>query len=128
MTYSKYPFFQPGTVNDSQNEKSSNANEQQLFFIGEEVIDKNGNNAVVAEMWEFDRRRYDSEKMVHVPLDMSHKVKLKYDSGYTKIVELDGIKKGRNTEKQDNRHILETVYGIDTGTMTEEKIEQLWHC
>ncbi|KGP62326.1 hypothetical protein EP47_01795 [Legionella norrlandica] len=94
--------------------------------VGDEVIDKDGNNAIISEMFEWDTKDYDEEKGDYVALDMTGKVKLKYDSGFTKIVDSSGISKGISDEKKDTKDILETIYGIDTHDMSQERINSLY--
>ena len=110
----------------SQNKNTADSNPPCSFHIGDKVIDKDGNNATIAEMFEWDMKDYDEEKQEFFSLDMANKVKLKYDSEYTKIVDFTGIRKGVNAEKKTVKHILETIYSIDTSTMTEEKMGRLY--
>lgn len=94
--------------------------------IGDNVIDKDGNNATIVKMFEWDLKIYDEEKKEFFSLDSTDKVKLKYDSGFTKIVDVAGIIQGINKEKKDAQHILETIYSMNTRSMTQEMIDRLY--
>lgn len=102
------------------------SNRNITFSSGDEVIDINGNNAVVSEIFPQDCLDYDPISKSLFPLDMSNKIKLKYDTGFTKIVGTEGIQKGKNKIDISQKHILETVYEMDTNSMSQEMIDRLF--